>query len=98
MLGGRVAAFLSELSRYYLEVLFIGGFGVITAVTLSAGSQDEALTGLALLLGAGFRVLPSISRLLASLTGLRAGWASLGLVLDDLDDLGIDRLRRRSAT
>jgi ABC-type multidrug transport system fused ATPase/permease subunit len=96
VLGGRVAAFLSELSRYYLEVLFIGGFGVITAVTLTVGSQDEALTGLALLLGAGFRVLPSISRLLASLTGLRAGWASLELVLDDLDDLGIDRLRRRS--
>ncbi len=93
-LGRRVVTFMGELSRYYLEALFIGGFGVITVVTLATGSQDEALTALAVLLGAGFRVLPSISRVLASLTGIRAGWASLGVVLDDLDDLGIDRLRR----
>ena len=91
--GQRVVNFMSELSRYYLEVLFIGGFGVVTTVTLTAGSQQDVLTRLALLLGAGFRVLPSISRLLASLTGVRAGWAALGIVLDDLDDLGIDRLR-----
>ena len=95
-LGQRVVNFISELSRYYLEVLFIGGFGVITAVTLAAGSREEALVGLALLLGAGFRVLPSISRLLASLTRVRAGWASLGVILDDLDDLGVDRLGRRT--
>jgi ATP-binding cassette, subfamily B, bacterial PglK len=94
-LGQRVVGFMSELSRYYLEVLFIGGFGVITVVTLASGSRSDALTGLALLLGAGFRILPSISRLLASITNVRAGRAALELVLDDLDALGIDRLRLR---
>ena len=93
--GQRIVTFMGELSRYYLEVLFILGFGLIAVVTLATGSQEEAVTGLALLLGAGFRVLPSISRVLASLTGIRAGWSSLGVVLDDLDDLGIERLRRR---
>ena len=94
-LGQRIVNFMNELSRYYLEVWFILGFGMIAVVTLATGPQEEALTGLALLLGAGFRVLPSISRVLASLTGIRAGWSSLGVVLDDLDDLGIERLRRR---
>jgi ATP-binding cassette, subfamily B, bacterial PglK len=94
-LGERVVIFMSELSRYYLEVLFIGGFGLITAVTLASGSSADAVTGLALLLGAGFRILPSISRLLASITSVRAGRAAIGVVIDDLDALGVDRLRRR---
>lgn len=84
--------FSGELSRYYLEVLFIGGFAVITAVALATGSAEDALTGLALLLGAGFRVLPSISRFLAGITSLRAGRASVNVILDDLDELGIDQL------
>ena len=88
----RVVMFGAELSRYYLEVLFIGGFGVITAIALSSGSADDALTGLALLLGAGFRVLPSIARLLSSTTSLRAGRVSLDVILDDLDDLGVTKL------
>lgn len=98
LLGLRTVNFTSELSRYYLEVLFIGGFGLVTAVTLRSGTREDALAGLALLLGAGFRVLPSISRLLASFSNTRAGWASLTTVLDDLDELGLDRLRRETKT
>lgn len=94
-LGQRIVNFMGELSRYYLEVLFIGGFGIITAVSLNVGTSEDVLAGLALLLGAGFRVLPSISRLLASFTGIRAGRAALDVLLEDLDDLGIDRLRHR---
>lgn len=88
----RVVMFAAELSRYYLEVLFIGGFGVITAIALASGSAEDALTGLALLLGAGFRVLPSIARFLSSTTSLRAGRVSLDVILDDMDALGVRKL------
>ena len=94
-LNQRIVNFMGELSRYYLEVLFLGGFGIITVVSLNVETSEDALAGLAVTLGAGFRVLPSISRLLASLTGIRAGRAALDVLVEDLDDLGIDRLRHR---
>lgn len=92
MLGLRTLIFAGELSRYYLEVLFIGGFGLITVVSVSSGPGESSLAGLALLLGAGIRVLPSISRLLGSFGNVRSGWAALSVVLEDLDALGIQRL------
>jgi ATP-binding cassette, subfamily B, bacterial PglK len=91
--ANRFTSFASELSRYYLEVLFIGGFGIITGVVLVTASGSAALTALAVLLAVGFRVLPSISRLLAGFTNLRVGRTALELVISDLDAMGIDRLR-----
>jgi ATP-binding cassette, subfamily B, bacterial PglK len=91
--ANRFTSFASELSRYYLEVLFIGGFGVITAVVLVTSSGPAALTALAVLLAVGFRVLPSISRLLAGFTNIRVGRTALELVISELDAMGVDRLR-----
>ena len=88
----RFMTFANELPRYYLEMLFVGAFGVITAIVLTTQPQDSALAALALLLGAGFRILPSISRLLASVNSMRVGLASLDVVLDDLDAIGVDVL------
>lgn len=94
LLGRRVVDFAADLPRFYMEILFIGGFGVVTSVILNSGSQEELLTSLALLLGAGFRILPSMSRVVSSVTNVRAARSQLDIVLDDLDALGVDRLRR----
>lgn len=92
-LANRFTNFTSELPRYYLEVIFIGGFGVIAGTVVATADGTEALSALAILLAVGFRVLPSISRVLSSANNIRAGKASLEIVLAELDEMDIDRLR-----
>jgi ABC-type multidrug transport system fused ATPase/permease subunit len=87
----RFTMFAGELSRYYLEFLFIGGFGVIAGITVST-TEGSSLPTLAILLAVAFRILPSLSRLLAAFTNYRIGAAALDALTDDLDDLGINRL------
>jgi len=87
----RFSTFALELSRYYLEILFIGGFGVIIAAVLVSSSKS-ALTTVAVMLAVGFRVLPSLSRVLTSVTGVRLGRAALEVVLEDLDEMGLEHL------
>jgi ABC-type multidrug transport system fused ATPase/permease subunit len=88
----RFMGFAGETSRCYLEVLFIGGFAAMTGVVLATSSGSGSLTALAVLLAVGFRVLPSISRLLASITNIRFGKAALDIVTAELADMGLDRL------
>lgn len=84
--------FAAELSRYFLEVVFIAGFGVTAAVVLLSDSGDDSLRVLGLALATGFRALPSISRILASTSNIRVGMAALDLVVADLDELGLGSL------
>jgi ABC-type multidrug transport system fused ATPase/permease subunit len=83
--------FAGELSRYYLEFLVVGGFGVIAGITVST-SNESSLATLAILLAVAFRILPSLSRLLSAATSYRVGVSALDTVILDLDDLGIRRL------
>lgn len=85
--------FAGELGRYYLEFLVIGGFGVIAAITVST-TDGSSLPILAVLLAVAFRILPSLSRLLASFTNYRVGSAALDSLMVDLDDLSIGRLTK----
>jgi len=94
----RLFSFASELPRYYLEVLFVGGFAAITAVTTASEGRESALTTLAVLLGVGLRVLPSVSRVLGSLTNIRIARGAIEAILLDLDQLGINRLRDTPST
>jgi ABC-type multidrug transport system fused ATPase/permease subunit len=89
----RFTVFASELSRYYLEFLVIGGFGVIAAITVST-TDGSSLPTLAVLLAVAFRILPSLSRLLASFTNYRVGSAALDSLMVDLDDLSMSRLTK----
>ncbi len=88
----RFNVFAAELSRYYLEILVLGGFGVVAGIVLATSTGPQALATLAVLLAVVFRLVPSISRLLASATSIRVGRASLDLILDDMDGMGIERL------
>jgi ATP-binding cassette, subfamily B, bacterial PglK len=80
----RVSTFLSDLPRYALELVFVGGVAVLTAVTLAQGNSATTLTTLALFLAAGFRMLPSLIRIVASMQMIRTGAPAVQLVLDDV--------------
>ncbi len=88
----RFVVFAAELPRYFLEVLLLGGFGVVAFVVLSSNSGPDSLGVLAVLLAVALRLLPSMSRLLAAATSLRSGEAALEVITTDLDAMGISRL------
>ena len=80
----RTNAFLTDLPKYVLEILFVAGVGLMTALAYAKADRAEALGTVALFGVAGFRILPSIVRCLASLTLVRAGIPALDLVEPDL--------------
>jgi ATP-binding cassette, subfamily B, bacterial PglK len=80
--ANRLREVLGGLPRYLLEILFILGVGlVLLASTATAGSGGAAQTVgvLALFVAAGFRVLPSITGLLGSISSVRFGAQFTGL-------------------
>ncbi|KYH43058.1 ABC transporter ATP-binding protein [Branchiibius sp. NY16-3462-2] len=83
----RMAGFLGSLPRYYLEIVFILGVGVLLA--LSSLSQSQGNRGsvglLAVFVAAGFRTIPSASALLGSLSNVRVGVPALEAMVRDLD-------------
>jgi ABC-type multidrug transport system fused ATPase/permease subunit len=80
----RRSAFLTELPKHLMELLFILGIGVMTAVVFTSETPSRALSIIAVFATAGFRVLPSVVRAIASINNVRAGRYSLDRVLDDL--------------
>lgn len=81
----RTMGFIGELPKYAMEVLFIGAIGIMTALSFALESRTQALGVLALFAVAGFRVLPSCVRFIASLNLLRSGEEALNLVEEDND-------------
>lgn len=78
--AARLSAFLSEMPKYLLEVMFIVGLGILIAISIG----QDLLGMIALLAAAAFRFLPSISRLLASIAVVRAGEPYRKLLLAEL--------------
>jgi len=88
--GGRAGARIALLGmapRYYLEVALIGGVGIVSAIVFPSRGSTEAIGVLAVFLVAGFRLLPSIHRLLAVVTAVRGAAWSLNLVTGDFEEL-----------
>lgn len=83
----RSSSFLSDLPRYVLEVLFILGVALMTVVVFSTNPSQDALAVVALFVAGGFRVLPSLVRLHASVTTVRIGRRGFDLVLADLTQI-----------
>ena len=80
----RVMSFLTELPRYVLELVFVGGAALLTIVSLARGDAASTLTTLALFLAAGFRMLPSLVRIAASAQQVRTGVPGVRLLLEDM--------------
>ncbi|WP_188780273.1 ABC transporter ATP-binding protein [Marmoricola endophyticus] len=81
----RTSSFLSDVPKYAMELLFVLGIALVTALVYAQDGSRSALASVALFAVAGFRVLPSIVRAMSALTSLRAGTGSLDLVEHDLD-------------
>jgi ABC-type multidrug transport system fused ATPase/permease subunit len=81
---GRSTAFLADLPKYTMEILFVLGVAVMTVAAFASKAPESALALLAVFVVAGFRVLPSSVRLISSLNVVRSGLGALDLVLGDL--------------
>lgn len=83
----RQMLFLIDSPRYYLEVAFLAGAGLLAAVVFTMMPRKDAVAVIGLFLAAGFRVLPSLTRLLGSLANVRAGIPAVELVCRDFSEL-----------
>ncbi|UOE42757.1 ABC transporter ATP-binding protein [Agromyces larvae] len=80
------AAFLGELPKYLFEVAFILGIAGISLYIFATMTPAESVSALAALTAAGFRLLPSVTRLVSSMSTVRLGRPSYEVVLADLRD------------
>jgi ABC-type transport system involved in cytochrome bd biosynthesis fused ATPase/permease subunit len=78
--SGRTAAFLAGLPRYVLEILFILAIGIVLILGSQQAGTGGALGVLALFVAAGFRILPSISQLLANISAISVGAEAVEIV------------------
>jgi ABC-type multidrug transport system fused ATPase/permease subunit len=85
---------LAAVPRVLVETLFVGGaFGLILAVALLGRGGPEVLPVLGLYAYAGFRIIPSVNRMLLAVGEIRGGGAAVRQLDGDLAALG----RRRAA-
>ena len=85
----QMAAFLGEAPRYVVEMVFIFGIAVMCAVIFAQVNTTQATATLALFVVAGFRIMPSITRVMGAISALRVGKNGVDLVLADFDELPV---------
>jgi ABC-type multidrug transport system fused ATPase/permease subunit len=83
----RTVAFLGEFPRYLLEIVFTVGVALMTVASFTLTDNEAGVTALALFVASGFRLLPSMVRLVASLNAVRVGRRGLALVLSDISEI-----------
>ncbi len=83
----RMSSFLGEAPRYVIEMVFILGIAVMCAVIFAQVNTTQATATLALFVVAGFRILPSLTRVMGGINALRVGEKGVDLVLADIHDL-----------
>lgn len=91
----RTSAFLGEFPKYVLEVIFIVGVGILSVTIVARSTSQDVLALLALFIAAGFRLLPSLVRMMASYSAMRIGRKGFDLVVADLAAFPADGSRDR---
>ena len=81
---------LADVPKYFLEIVFVLGVGVLAVVATTGASAVEGLVVLGLFVAAGTRILPSSVRLINALSGVRFARAPLEHII------GIHRLMRQN--
>lgn len=84
--AGASGAVWSELPKYFFDVIFVTGVGLLAAGLFATGGED-ALVTLGLFVAAGSRLLPSLVRLLGSVGTTRVADQPMRLVIDELHAL-----------
>ncbi|MCL2514626.1 MAG: ABC transporter ATP-binding protein/permease [Microbacteriaceae bacterium] len=80
----RTSAFLGELPKYLFEVVFIMGIAGLSLYIFMTTSPAESVSVLAALTAAGFRLMPSATRLVSSMSMVRLGRPAYEIVIADL--------------
>jgi ATP-binding cassette subfamily C protein len=76
---------LSAVSRLFVETVFITGLlAVVVLVTLASGGSADVIPLLGVYAYAGFRVIPSVNRMLLYISNMRYGLPSVTRVYADL--------------
>lgn len=86
----RTLLLLYQAPRYYLEISLIVGLGLMSAILYSVRPAPAATAALGLFLAAGFRLLPSLNRVLVALSAVRSGLGATRQVAADLQELTPD--------
>lgn len=82
----RVMNYVGELPKYVMEVLFITGVGLMTAFVFATQPPGQALGTVGVFAAAGFRILPSLVRVINALNLVRGGRWAMEIVRQDLAD------------
>lgn len=69
--AGVTASLLNDVPKYFLEIVFIVGVGLLAIGATSSGSPEKAVTLLGIFVAAGTRILPSSVRLINAVAGIR---------------------------
>lgn len=80
----RRLTFLTEVPKYALELAFIIGVALLALVTFVVEGPGPAVASLAVFVGAGFRILPSVVRLIAATSQVRGGLPGYRLISSEL--------------
>ena len=76
------------LPKQFIEILAISGLvGVCLFMVFQERSGLEVMAMLSLLATAGFRLIPSFSRILRNLQSIRFGWASVDVLTDEFGEV-----------
>ncbi|MDO5645909.1 MAG: ABC transporter ATP-binding protein [Dermabacter sp.] len=83
--SSRRGNFISGITKYIMEILFILGMGVLLTISFLTGGGAGAVGALAIFVAAGFRMLPNISALVGAFNSVRVGRKSLDVVYAELN-------------
>lgn len=94
------SVFLAAVSRQTLEAAVTLGIGLLAAGLFALQTGAEALASLGLVVAVAFRALPSISRLVGTLNGMRSAIVSLERIQEELQHATTheDREEQKSPT
>ncbi|MBS1905450.1 MAG: ABC transporter ATP-binding protein [Actinobacteria bacterium] len=83
-LASRRANFYSQLPKYLLEVLGMGGIALLIAVVALSNEGSSAVPTLSLFVAATLKLLPTMSALTATIGTIRNGAPGLAITVDAL--------------
>lgn len=84
---GRDIAFISDVPRYLLEIVFIVAVAGIAGILFAIGQGSQIIAILGLFAAASMRALPTMNRVSASVAIMRAGQAGLRILVEALGEL-----------
>jgi ABC-type multidrug transport system fused ATPase/permease subunit len=81
--AGVTASLLGEIPKYFLEIVFIVGVGMLAVGAAASDSTGAGLTLLGIFVAAGTRILPSSVRLINAVAGIRFSRAPLMHLIEE---------------